>query len=858
MTIGRDRRTKNDWKLGARFLGGVSFLVILFFFVLFSFVHAQNSADEATRGEPELGDIERFSEETERRKTEENNDFLLLDRPYDTKNDRFTEKTGEERFETDTLILGLEPYMTLFSEYPATADWTGEVKKLVQITLAEMKENPASARVALAELAKKIIREDTLTESLLSLESPPTAASLPAAAKTVGAEFKPMLAQPAEKYAGAQFAGSPASEMSRTVRNLADYSPTERLEMFHAFRYQLDRRVYLWSFAADCYAADNAGELVPAKEPELPEIKSLRLKTEAVRDYFGVSRVGKQWRTAFEVDALLDTLQKIEERMTRPTLFKPVRSQGDGDAPPEEPFDVDTLKEETARLRDHINSICYKIRTTSMTGAQKKIFDDPVLSGWYGEMAEFGCDQTEPDELLHLFELYEKKGGGDTGRELARVAYRMKSSRSEVCRRLGSALSVIFNNPNIKVYISELFINRFLPIRDPEFDVVQETILNNPVAGRRRTETEVKIELVPDPERLLLNLVVDGSVVAATRSNVFPAKLFNESQAAYRGLKRLEWKDDGIRWSESQVAVNSSNQLSGVETDIDFVPVLGDIARELVRGQYQSRQEEIRQETTRKITQEVKNRIDTETKERFEAVNERLTGKFFEPLHSIGLSLAMQNSRTTDDWLLASLRLSEPGSLGSQTPEPPTVSGAYADLKIHDSAVNTALSRLELGGKVFTASELLSYLAARIKRPELADQTVNDGGLVFGMAQKDPVSIAFFENRIQIRLAFDFIEMGDQSWENIETTISYQPSFDDEGNAYLTRDGLISLDGPLSIRAQIPLRLIFGKMFPSQGHFPLKPKLFRDDERFAGLSIGLCRITEGWFAVSVIQPQTGK
>ena len=858
MTNGRIRRTKNGWKLGARFLDGVCLLAFLLLFVSLSLAQTPISTEESPRSEPELGDIARFSEETDRREAEENNDFSLLDRPYDDENDQIDEKGNAEVFEAGTLILGLEPYMTLFAEYPATAGWTAEVKKLVQITLADMKENPASARTALAELAQRIIREDTLTESLLSVEPDPIAASSASVSEDDGAKFKPMLAQPAEKYAGAQFAGSPAAAVKKTVRTLADYSPAERLEMFHAFRYQLDRRVYLWSFAADCYAADNAGELIPAKEPKLAEIESLRLKTEAVRDYFGVSRVGKQWRSAFEVDVLHDALQKVEERMTSPTLFKPVQSQGDEDASPEEPSDADALREETARLRDHINSICYKIRTTSMTGAQKKIFDDPVLSGWHGEMAAFGCDQTEPDELLHLFELYEKKGGGDTGRDLARIAYRMKSSRSEVCRRLGGALSVIFNNPNIKVYISELFINRFLPIRDPEFDVVQETILNNPVAGRRRTETEVKIELVPDPERLLLNLVVDGNVVAATRSNVFPAKLFNESQAAYRGLKRLEWKDDGIRWSESQVAVNSSSQLSGVETDIDFVPVLGDIAREVVRGQYQSRQEAIRQETTRKITQEVKNRIDTETKERFEAVNERLTSKFFEPLHSIGLSLTMQNSRTTDDWLLASLRLSESGSLGSQTPEPPTVSGAYADLKIHESAVNTALSRLELAGKVFTATELLAYLAERIKRPELADRTVNDGELVFGMAQKDPVSIAFLENQIQIRLAFDFIELGDQSWENIETTISYQPLFDNEGNAYLIRDGLISLDGPLSIRAQIPLRLIFGKMFPSQGHFPLKPKLFQDDERFAGLSIGLCRITEGWFAVSVIQPQMEK
>ena len=821
---------------------------------------ARGASDLPENGEPKLGDIERFSEENEQREGASNGGFSLFDRPYDSAEEDSAEEDSDENeetdeIETDDLILGLEPYLTLFENDPVTAAWAGEVKRLVQTALAEMKEHPESARGALSELAQRIIREDVLTETLLAAETGRNAPSGPEL-QTTEAQT-PVLATPSEKYGDAMIPD--AVNTGNAERRLIDFSPAERVEMFRSFRYQLDRRVYLWSFAADCYAADNAGELIPAKEPTLSEIESLLDKTEAVRDYFGVSRIGREWRTAFEVDALHEALQKIKERMTHPTLFKPVWSDGGKETSLSEGLsEADALKEETRFFRDHANSICYKIRTTSMTGAQKKIFDDPALSGWYREMAEFGCDQTEPDELLRLFEAYEKKGGGDTGHELARVAYRMKSSRSEVCRRLGSALGVIFNNPNIKIYVSELFINRFLPIRDPEFDVVQGTILNNPVAGRRRTETQVRIQLVPDSERLLMNLIVDGNVVSATRSNVFPAKVFNESQAAYRGEKQVEWKNNGIVWSESEIAVASDNQLSGVETDIDFVPVIGDIAREVVKGQYQSRREAIRQETTRMVAREVKTRIDTETKERFDAVNERLKTKFFDPLASLGLSLTMQNSRTTDDWLLASLRFSGSGSLGSQTPEPPTVSGAYADLKIHESAVNTALSRLELGGKTFTAPELLAYLAERIQRPEMAERSVEDAGLVFGLSQKDPVAISFFENRIQIRLAFDFIELGDRSWENIETTITYQPSFDAEGNAYLKRDGLISLDGPQGIRAQIPLRLIFGKMFPSHGTFPLKPKLFQSDERFAGLSIGLCRITEGWFAVSVIQPRDGK
>ena len=57
----------------------------------------------------------------------------------------------------------------------------------------------------------------------------------------------------------------------------------------------------------------------------------------------------------------------------------------------------------------------------------------------------------------------------------------------------------------------------------------------------------------------------------------------------------------------------------------------------------------------------------------------------------------------------------------------------------------------------------------------------------------------------------------------------------------------------MNIRAQIPLRGFFSKIFAPETRIPLRPKLFDRDERFAGLSTGLCRISNGWFAVSVVE-----
>ena len=315
--------------------------------------------------------------------------------------------------------------------------------------------------------------------------------------------------------------------------------------------------------------------------------------------------------------------------------------------------------------------------------------------------------------MLYEFERYERSGGGDSGRALQQIALRMSTSRSPECRKFGRAIDAIYDNPNVKAYISEALINRLLPIRDPEFGVVQDRVLNNPVAGKRRVDTTVSIELIPDPNRLLMSLVVNGRVSAQTSSEVSLAKLHNQSYATYLGKKTIEWRDSGVAYSPASVGADTINQLASVETNVDFVPFVGGVAREMVRGQYELKREAIRAEMRGKVSQEARQRIDKEANERFDALNARLQENFFARMNKLGLSLKTQRSRTTEDWLLASLRLGSDYSLGCQSTEPATLDGAFADVKLHESSVNAYLAQLNLGGRESSPKETLNYLVRK-------------------------------------------------------------------------------------------------------------------------------------------------
>ncbi len=734
-------------------------------------------------------------------------------------------------------FFALDPYSSLFVDYPPTADWTNAALLRVDEILPLLATDPERASTLVKKFRAEIAASERIKDAIVAADAASTSVAVFGAVETGSAS-------PDSDSAAAQ-------KTTLTTR----YSLEQRLELFEAFRCALDRRAFVWGRAAEAAAAKRRGELVEAEELSVAKLTRLRETTAAARAFFGDAEVGRNWRTSFEIDLLLNDVERTLE-LTAPK-FAPINAAVDASvANTANGAKADAVAVERTRrtnfLRDRLNSVAYKIEKTPMTPEQRRVFERAPLDAWVATVAPLACDRAEPLALLLEFERYERNAGGESGRTLQQSARRMTTSRSEVCRRLGKAFDVVYDNPNAKAYVSEALINRLLPVRDPEFSVVQETALNNPVVGRRRSDVQVGIELIPDPSRLLMNLNVYGRVVASTSSNVFPATVYNQSYATYVGKKTLEWRDDGFAYSPAVVSAESVNKLGGVQTDVDFIPLVGDLTREVVRSQYEAKQGAIRSELKTKVAREARARIDSEANERFDAVNARMRANFFADLERLGLSLKTQRSKTTDEWLLASLRLGTDFSLGCQTTEPPTLPGAFADVKLHESAVNAALERLELAGKTLTPAETLAYLAEKLNKPGLTEVAVEENELVLAFAETDPFVVRFFEDRVELRLKFAALTLGDKTWENVDVYVSYRPTVADDGTTAFERDGVVELDGPGGMRAQIALRSIFSKVFPATKSFDLRPKIFESDERFAGLALGLARVSRGWFAISVV------
>lgn len=767
------------------------------------------------------------------------------------------EEEDEDDVETPTVddecFLALDPYTSLFIEYEPTYEWTESILQDVESILEALAESPSQTRALIDELARKLEDAETIKDKLTAEDAREKSRKNPWSSQ----EDAPLLS--------------------------TRYTLAQRVELLDAFKNAMERRVFLWDRAADYFEARERGELLAPEPFNVDEMKLLLSSSLEVQKFFGDSPNGQSWRSSFDVDALVKELEQAlelpEEDRGATTALRRVNSKSardgylrqyaqssvadrylDAMSVPSDASKVEFERERRLRfLQDRINAIAYKIEKTPMTESQRALFKKPTLASWASLILGMAADATNGEALLFAFEHYENVAGSQAGRSLQQLALRMTTSQSEVCRLYGRAVDVIYDNPNVKAYVSEALINRLLPVRDPEFAVVQETILNNPVVGRRRVDTQVSIKLRPDPERLLMDLNIAGRVHANTSSAVFSAKLHNESYANYRGVKTLEWRDTGIAYSPASVTAASSNRLNAVETGIDFVPLVGDLARGLTRSQYQSQQTAIEAESEAKIVKETRARFDQESNERFDTLNAQLRNGFFKNMANLGLSLKTQRSRTTDDWLLASMRFGTDYALGCQSTEPPTLQGAFADVKVHESSINSFLGQLDLGGRKMTPRETLDFIADRLNKPGLKDVEIEESELSYAFAKSDPITVRFFEDRICVVLRFDEMTLGKKTWEDIEVQAAYRPTLSEEDRPMLVRDGAIELYGPASVMEQIPIRAVFSKIFQAQRPLELRVPAMAQDERFAGLAIGLCRASRGWFAISMIKdPNFGR
>jgi hypothetical protein len=419
-------------------------------------------------------------------------------------------------------------------------------------------------------------------------------------------------------------------------------------------------------------------------------------------------------------------------------------------------------------------------------------------------------------------------------------------------------LETHYRNANLRLALSAELLNRWIPQPEAVYGPVRDRIMDVPVYGWNTTFTDVSVRLVPDAHRIRVGLEADGLVASNTVSDAGPARFRNRGQSTFLVRKLLVLDPRGLAvWPAVAEADSNFNYLVSVETGFDGVPLVGSLVRGIARSQHDEKQGEARIEVEHKVAHRARQQFDAEIEPRLVKAAQEIQDKQVATLQRLGLELVPVGLSTTEDRIVARVRLASPQQLGAHTPRPRAPSDSWASLQIHQSAINNGIESLDLNGRTFTIEELFAWVAKKLNRPEIANQEDLPEDVSMTFAAKDAVRVRCEDGRAEVMFSFAELKQGRNRWRNFAVRSYYMPR--QQGNTpRFERDrGTIFLEGKsLKGKPQLTLRAIFSRVLSLNRDLNLIDESIANDPRLKGLAISQFVVEHGWvgLAYSPVRP----
>jgi len=606
----------------------------------------------------------------------------------------------------------------------------------------------------------------------------------------------------------------------------------------------LQRRIYVWKSLLNAESVD-ASPLTTLYDKTFSDIDRLKERTLAVEQYFTKPRrvaerqVGLTWCDYLETQSWLTELdasqQSIAQPIRRVSLSAPA-------------IPVEVLK----TLSHRANTTLHRMESSTLSNEQRAFLNHPAVSTWKEELQLWTADLVTPISVLRFLEQYEATSGTSDMKALAQFADLLSLSKTIEYRQLGADIRRQYGMANARFLLSNALLNNHLPAAEKETASFREMIQDQPTVGRRQTNTELDVSFIPDPTRLLTLLDVRVDLATYSRTDAFATQLYSVGQASVIARKKIELTERGFVTEPCEAKiVDHRMHLTKLRTEFDDALLFSRMFRNIAMNQYESRKPDARAEVRYKMLRQVRGQVDREVEKRLQPINEKIK-EFSQYIDKeFGLQIASQNSQTDEDWLLSAWGIRSNNALLSNTPPPATLSGSFADMKIHESLLNMMVGRFEFEGRRGNVGEFKELLAEKLKQPGLATPEENDD-VEITFAPYNPVIVRFQDGRIELTISIAALRLNRQTYRNFQVIVRYKPAYDSEGKLVLVRDSYISL---INVRAQILMRAAFGKIFPLGRPFPLVPKMLEDEPQFAYLTTGHCRIEKGWIAIALVEKE---
>jgi len=579
--------------------------------------------------------------------------------------------------------------------------------------------------------------------------------------------------------------------------------------------YGIARRTVIW---------EKVHEIVTALLAPPAPAAELRVQTQralaAVEAVLAEQKTSREWRRYLLLDAMRDCLARAGD----PSV------------------DPDALVLSRRSL--------LRIENPAASEEQREFLRQPAIFAYDRALRRLNQRQIDFPELLARIEHYEAQSSEAAANELAEAWRALAYSPHPQHIQLAKRLDVHYRNANIRLTLSEGLLSRLAPAQPDLEEPVAEYILGARVRGRSRVQTQVSVQLIPDPTQLQLGLEASGDIASRTASRVGPVTFFSRSRSNFVARKLLLVGTDGVRVTRARAVANTASALTSLATEYDDMPLLGSIVRNSAKSQHDEQRYLANQEVESRIARRSAARFDEAIHAELTKAENRFVERILTPLIELGLDPGPTDLHTTEDQMVVRYRLAGYDQLAAQTPRPTPPPGSVASLQAHESSLNNVLDHIELAGKQFSIHELYAEIGEALQGKAWTPPEDVPHDVLIRFAESEPVRVRFREGAAELTIRLGELRQGSHQWENFDVMVTFQPTV--QGlRVGMVREGVIKLAGErLRMRDQIALRGVFSKVFAKGKAIEIVSESAARDARFDGLAISQVVLVDGWLGVA--------
>jgi len=491
-----------------------------------------------------------------------------------------------------------------------------------------------------------------------------------------------------------------------------------------------------------------------------------------------------------------------------------------------------------------------RIDTARRMHPENVLFRSPELQTLDGPLHRWSSDPVNRGSIAARLEQFEQTGSSHIAAQLASDMRRLTESAQPAERELGRKLQQHYRNANLRIALAKDLLMRFLPQESARAAPVRDRILGADVRGRSHTTTRLDLRFLPHPAKLRVAIDAHGLVQTQTCSLSGPAIFHSSGCSDYLATKPVEVDREQMHVGMTRVRVDAASALLGVSTEYDDVPLLGSLVQSVAKSKHEDSRSEALAITESRIGRQIARRVDQQAEAALAKAQRKFDERVWARLQDLQLQPEVIALQTTEDRLIARLRVADETHLASHTPRPLAPSDSLLSLQFHESALNNVVQQLELDGQSFTLPELHTHVAEKLKlKGSLPEDSPRDLKLTF--APKDSVRFRFEDGRIRISVALAELVQGDGRYRDFTVQAFYTPGV--EGlRARLARRDVVRLQGRrIRFGSQIVLRGIFSRIFSEKHPHQLISERMADDPRLEGLEVTQLEIVDGWIGLAI-------